>query len=370
VLSANDRVQVTVSGQVNRSIMFYGDGSGRTDTYFADNNVSSTRLRVLGSARLDASTIAVSAIEFDLRSNSSAAVSRQSANNNGGDTPTLGPFRVRRAEVGLQSSYGSVLLGRGSTFTDGLAQFDLSGTDVAFYSFLPDSGGALQFTNRTGVRRRSGDPSIAQVFDDFDGPRDDRIRYDTPVWHGFSVGGSVAQGGFADVGLRYAAEISGVKIASGVGYMNFQGTLPSTQTQDGTNQATTPFKQRVTGSVAVLLPSGFNLLASAGWGEHYAGCCGNGLVARDNSHTYFLKAGYQARIFGFGPSNFAVEGGQTFNRIQDGDTASRYGVSFNQQVIAKGFEVYAGYEHLTLHRSGTVRLAPADLALMGSRIQF
>jgi hypothetical protein len=152
--------------------------------------------------------------------------------------------------------------------------------------------------------------------------------------------------------------------------MNYQGTLPSTQAQDGTNQATTPFRHRMAGSIAFLLPSGFNLLASAGWGEHYGGCCGNAVAARQDSTTFFLKAGYQAKIFGFGPSNFAVEGGQTFNRIQDGDIASRYGLSFDQQVITKGFEVFAGYEHLTLHRTGTVRLAPADLALVGSRLQF
>ena len=369
VLSGNDRVQVTLSGQVNRDILFHNDGSGRTDTYFADNNVSSTRLRALGSARLDKDTVVISAIEFDLRSNSSAAVNRQSSNNNGGDTPALGPFRVRRAEVGVQSAYGSLLLGRGSTFTDGIAEFDLSGTDVAFYSYLPDSGGALQFSNRSGVARRTGDPSISQVYDDFDGPRDDRIRYDTPVWHGLSAGGSVAQGGFADVGLRYAATLSGTKVAGGIGYMNYQGTLPSTQPQDGTNQATTPFKQRVAGSVAALLPNGLNFLGSAGWGEHYGNCCGAGLVARENSRTYFLKGGYQASIFSFGPTNFAVQGGQTFNRIRDGDVATRVGLSFNQQVIAKGFEIYGGYEHLTLTRSGS-RYAPAEIALIGSRVQF
>ena len=370
VLSGNDRVQVTLSGQVNRMILFHSDGSGRTDTYFADNNVSSTRLRALGSARLDAQTTAVSAIEFDLRSNSSAAVTRQSYNNNGGDSPVLGPFRVRRAEVGLQSEYGSVLLGRGSTFTDGIAEFDLSGTDIALYSYLPDTAGSLQFSNRSGVRRRAGDPSISQVFDDFDGPRDDRIRYDTPVWHGLTAGGSVAQGGFVDVGLRYASVISGTRIAAGVGYMNYQGTLPSTQPQDGTTQATTPFKQRMAGSVAVLLPNGFNALVSAGWGDHYGNCCATGLVARDTSTTYFLKAGYQAHIFSFGPTDFAIQGGQTRNRINDGDIASRMGVSFDQQVIARGVELYGGYEHLTLHRPGVQRFQPSDVALLGSRIQF
>ena len=235
---------------------------------------------------------------------------------------------------------------------------------------MPDSGGSLQFTNRYGARRRTGDPTLSQVYDDFDGPRDDRIRYDTPAWHGLSFGGSVAQGGFLDVGSRYAGELSGVKVAAGVGYMNYQGTLPSTLPQDGTNQATTPFQQRVAGSVAALLLNGLNVLVSAGWGEHYGGCCGGGLVAHRDSTTYFLKAGYQAHLFSFGPSNFAVQGGQTRNRIADGDIATRYGVSFNQQVIAKGFELYAGYEHLTLHRAGLLRFEAADIALLGSRIQF
>ena len=370
VLSGNDRVQVTLSGQVNRLVLAYGDGSGRTDTYFADNNVSSTRIRALGSARLDNVTTAVSAIEFDLRSNSSVAVNRQSSNGNGGDTPALGPFRVRRAELGIQSAYGSLLLGRGSSFGDGIAEFDLSGTDVALYSQLADTAGALQFSNSAGARRRAGDPLIGQVFDDFDGVRDDRIRYDSPAWNGLSAGVSVGQGGSVDVGLRYAGILSGARIAAGVAYLNIQSTLPSTQPQNGIVPATSPFAQRVVGSFATLLPNGFNLLVSAGWGEHYGGCCTTTLIAQDNSVTYFVKAGYQARIFGFGPSNFAVQGGQTFNRIRDGDVASRYGFSFNQQVVARGFEVYAGYERLTLRRSGAASYAPADVGLIGSRLQF
>jgi predicted porin len=375
VLSGNDRVQVTLSGQVNRMVLLHGDGSGHVDTYFADNNVSSTRIRALGSARLDQGVAAISALEFDLRSNSSASVTRQSVNNNGGDSPTLGPFRVRRAEVGMQSEqFGSVLLGRGSTFTDGIAEFDLSGTDIAFYSYLPDSGGSLQFANRSKPFRRSTDPAITQVYDDFDGPRDDRIRYDTPVWRGFSAGGSVAQGGYFDFGSRYAADINGVKIAAGVGFMNYSGTLPSQApatfiSQDGSQAATTPFSRRVAGSAALLFPNGISLLASAGWGEHYGTCCGAGFIAHDDATTYFLKAGYQVSLFPFGKTAFAIQGGQTRNRVQDGDIASRVGLSFDQPVIAKGFEIFGGYEHLMLHRAGQ-RYAPSDLALLGSRIQF
>ena len=41
---------------------------------------------------------------------------------------------------------------------------------------------------QTTVSRRH--PAILQAYDGFDGPCDDRIRYDTPAWHGLSAGGS------------------------------------------------------------------------------------------------------------------------------------------------------------------------------------
>lgn len=122
--------------------------------------------------------------------------------------------------------------------------------------------------------------------------------------------------------------------------------------QDGDNSPTTPFLRRVAGSAAILLPNGLNALVSAGWRQHYGTCCGNDLVARTDATTYFMKAGYQANIFSFGRTNFALQGGQTQNRIQDGDIATRFGFSINQLVIAKRLEIFTGYEHLLLHRRG------------------
>ena len=370
VLSGNDRVQLTFSGQVNRELLFQRDGSGRIGTYFADNNVSTSRLRALASGRLDDDTLAVAALEFDLRTNASGQITRQGANNNGGDTPVLGAFRIRRAEVGVQSArFGSLLLGRGSTFADGIATLDLSGTDVAFYSYLGDQGGSLQLANRSKPYRRASDPTLAQISDDFDGFRDDRIRYDSPVWKGLSVGGSVAQGLYFDVGARYAAEIDGAKVAAAIAYMDYSGTVPSANGQDGNQPAYTPFARRVAGSVAVLLPNGLNALVSAGYGHHHGDCCGPGITVRDDSTTYYAKLGYQANLFPFGKTNFSVDGGQTRNRFRDGDIATRFGVQVNQPVIAKGFEVFAGWERVMLRRAGQ-RFQPTDIGVLGTRVQF
>lgn len=103
VLSGNDRVKLTLSGQVNRALLLHGDGSGRVDSYFVDNDTSSTRLRVIGLASLDRETTAGSAIEFDLRSNSSALVSpskpeQQRRRHAGARTVPDTPGRAGRAE--------------------------------------------------------------------------------------------------------------------------------------------------------------------------------------------------------------------------------------------------------------------------------
>lgn len=369
VLSGNEQVKLTLSGQVNREVLVQSDGRGRASSYFADNNNSSTRIRALGAGRVDDTTTILSASEFDLRSNSSAQITRQSVNNNGGDTPILGPFRIRRAEAGVRSDlYGTALLGRGSTYTDGIAELDLSGTDVASYASQTDQGGNLQFSNRLSPFRRATDPRNNQVFDDFDGARDDRFRYDTPAWNGLSVGGSVAQGNYFDLGGRYSREIEGAKVVAGIGYQNYTNTIPGRNPQDGSSPALTPFAWRVSGSGAILFENGFNALISAGIGHHYAGCCGAGAPPPD-AFTYYTKIGYQAALFDVGRTNFSVDFGQTMDRVQVGDTATRVGAEVNQQFLNKAVEVYGSYQHLTLRRIGSL-LNPSDLFIVGSRVQF
>lgn len=370
VLSGNDRIKITVSGQVSRSLIFHGDGSGKVDTYFADNNISSTRIRLLGAAAIDAATSVVSALEFDLRSNTSAVVGRETSNNNGGDTPVIGPFRVRRAEIGVQSdAYGTVLFGRGSTFSDGIAQLDFSGTDVVIYSRPSDSYGGLRFANADRPFRRAADPSVADVFSDMDGSRDDRLRYDTPSLYGLTFGASVGQGLFWDAGARYSAEINGAKLAAGVAYQNLRGTLPGNNPFDGDVPPTQPYAQAVSGSFAVLLPNGLNASFSGGWGQHRKDCCGGGLVANDDIKNWFVKVGYQARIFGVAKTNVSVDAGQTFNFTRDGDIATRVGIQVNQPIISEAVELYGAYERLMLRRTGA-SFKDSDVGILGSRVRF
>lgn len=51
VAAGNDRIRVTLSGQVNRALNIVYDGGG-TKLYHVDNNASNSRLRIMGTARI------------------------------------------------------------------------------------------------------------------------------------------------------------------------------------------------------------------------------------------------------------------------------------------------------------------------------
>lgn len=352
--TGNERVKVTVFGQINRGVLFHNDGK-QTDVYNVDNNNSSTRLGLLGEARVSPDWTVNSALEFDLRSNSSTQVSRASENGNGADTPTLGPFRIRRAEVGVANAqYGTLLLGRGSTATDGIAENDLSGTALASYaSSFSYVGGNLQFSNAAG--RTATDPTYGTVFDDFDGFRDDRLRYDTPIFAGLQGSTSFAQGGYWDVALRYTEKIEGISVVAGVGYAKVKNTNPSPLASGNVND-------RLAGSVAALLPNGLNALVSLGRADA-------ALPGRDDPTTWYAKLGYRAKLFEIGDTAFSVDGQQTFDRVQNGDKATRYGIQATQFITPAATEIYADIERRELKRDNA-DFEDAILGLAGARVQF
>jgi len=369
VVSGNGRVKLTLSGQINRDFIAHSDGSGKVNTYFADNNVSSSRLRALATAAINNDTSVTGALEFDMRSNSSASVSRTSSNNNGEDTPILGAFRIRRAEMGISSqTYGTVLFGRGSTYADLITAVDYSGTFLASSSGPADMFGGLKFADRYGTQRRTTDPSVAQVLGGIDGPRDDRIRYDSPQWNGLSAGGSIGQGGYWDVGARYAASFAGTRVGAAIAYIDWSSTLPARYSEDGSSPAILYFTRTVAGSASVMLPSGLNLTAAASWSPHNTQCCA-GVANDQDSVNWYTKAGYAWPLFYTDkPFAVSVDYGQTYNQYQNNDTATRVGVAVGQTVF-NDVELYASLHRITLDRPGSTFL-PSIVGLTGARLQF
>jgi len=76
VASGQERVKLTVSGQINKAVNVIDDGGG-TDVYFVDNDASNSRVRFVGTAQIDEDLTLGTKIEIGIAPDSSAEVHQE-----------------------------------------------------------------------------------------------------------------------------------------------------------------------------------------------------------------------------------------------------------------------------------------------------
>jgi predicted porin len=251
VSSGSDRVELSLSGQVNRGVL-YVDNGGDREVFHVDNDNSSTRVRFIGRGRLNEDVSIGSQIEVEFESNSTDAIRIDQDSAAGPNS-----FTERKLELyGDSKRFGRLWLGQGDTASNGTSEVDLSGTSVIAYSDINDMSGGIAFQDG-GVLG----PRISQVFSNFDGlSRDDRLRYDTPNFGGFTASASAVDGDAYDVAARFAGEVGDTKIAAAIGYA------------DGGSR--TSFDDQINGSLSLLTPYGISLTAAAGLRDAHGGLGG------------------------------------------------------------------------------------------------
>ncbi len=125
VASGEERVSLTLSGQVNRGLLWADDG-GTSELFNVDNDNSSTRIRAAGLANVTDDLGLGAAIEVQFESNSTASVNQTNSTGVGPNT-----FTERKLEWYLDSKrFGRLWMGQGSTASDGASESDLSDTGV------------------------------------------------------------------------------------------------------------------------------------------------------------------------------------------------------------------------------------------------
>lgn len=219
VSSGNDDVTLTLSGQVNRGVLYVDDGN-ESEILHVDNDNSSTRFRLIGTGAVNEDITVGTQIEVQFESNSTADILID------GSAPgSSNSFTERKLELYFDSKrYGRIWLGQGDTASNGTSEVDLSGTAVIAYSGIADMAGGIQFggiaVDAKGDPITATNPRINTVFSNLDGlSRDDRIRYDTPNFGGFQLSASHADSRKSDVAARFAGDIgAGLRLAAAVGY--------------------------------------------------------------------------------------------------------------------------------------------------------
>lgn len=309
-------VQLRISGQVNRALNVVNDGD-TTELFNVDNDNSSSRVRFQGRAGVTDDLQLGTNFEVQFESNSTADVSQENEQGQGPNN-----FTERKIELFVRSkTYGRISLGQGDTASNGTSEQDLSKTGVIAYSGVSDMAGGIEFLddndNLTGT-------SIGDVFSNLDGlSRDDRVRYDTPTFAGFTASTSWGADDAFDVALRYASEFGGIRVAAAVAYA------------DGEDGGAVTLDERINGSASVLhTPTGLNLTFAAGQDE---------LDGADNDPMFwYVKLGWIANFFPIGPTAFAIDYGYSEEIDAEDDEAQTYGIFAVQHLSDWGAEFYTG----------------------------
>jgi predicted porin len=358
VTSASDKVKVDLYGQVNRAVLYSDDGNDE-NFYFVDNDNSSTRVGLAAKARLNDDLTAGGRIEVEFQSNDSDLVNQFEKSGVGDNN-----FRKRWLDFSIESKrFGTLFIGHGGTASEDTSETDLSGTGVVANSEIGDmAGGQIFYNNDTdSYDLTGGDPStgtaVADVFNNLDGlGRNDRIRYDTPVFYGFRASTSAVADDAYDVSLWYAAEFAGTKLAASASYAKPNDLRPTTDNQ-------------YSGSVSALHRSGFNLTFAGGLRNYEDP--GAGLPDRDDGRFWWGKLGYRQGFFPIGETRLSADYGEHRNMARDDDEARTFGLQFVQVIDSWGTEYYFGYRFHELDREeADVDFENINAVMTGFRIKF
>jgi len=311
-----------------------------TDAYFVDNDNSESRVRFDGTTRATDDLTIGSTIELSIAPNKASEVDQN-------DQETNNVFDERIVEATLDSKrFGKLSLGKGHTASYGSASVDLSGTTVISYATIADTAGGMLF-------RQTSDDSLTNVrildaFNSFDGlSRKNRLRYDTPAFHGFRLAGSLISDDRYDAALRWGGQGYGFKAAGAAGF-----AYP--------NQDSTDFQYD--GSFSLLHEdSGLNLTLSAGWLE------------RDNqgdAQNLYGKLGWLTRFFSFGETAFGVDYTQSLNLPTGRDKGYSIGAAAVQQFEEYGTEVFLLYRLHSLDRDAAPSVHDIHVGSIGARVKF
>lgn len=347
VTSGSKKVSLAISGHINRAINVADDGN-ETQAYFVDNDVSNSRIRFVGTGQVTENTSVGPRMEIAFSPNNSFDVSQ--------DNEVADDFiDVRKVEAFVRNDrFGQLLFGKGSAAADDTAEYDLSlVAGPIMYSGIADIVGGLQFTDDDG--ELSG-LSVGDAFFNFDGNRQDRVRYDSPVYGpGVQLSVSVGANQTTDAALTWGGDYgdwSGVDIGDIT-------TLGAVSIRDPNED---DVDMRLAGSFSALHnPTGLSLTVSAGTDK------------KDNAadpYNLYGKVGWDTSFFPIGPTGFGADLTYTKNFSGDGDEGIGVGLSAIQLIEDWGIELYSQYRIFDLDRESGDNVDEIVVGTVGTRIKF
>lgn len=328
-------VKLALSGFIDRAVNIAADGKN-TKAYFVDNANANSRFRLDGTYEPTKDTTVGATIEVAVRPNNSTQVSQ--TDENPGDS-----FDERKVEGYVKNkTLGDLYLGKGDPSAKDITRIDLSDTDLLAYASVGDIAGGLLFAQDDAYTTTD----VSSAFTDFDPGRQNRVRYDTPVFAGFTASGTYGANEVYSGALRWTGEGAGFRAAAGVGYSN-------------PNQH--EVRQVISGSGSVLnVGTGLSLTFAAGE-QNRSGY---------NPYFYYAKLGWQWDLISLGRTAFSVDYQHTEDRPGQDNSSNSIGLAVVQNLPDWGTELYAGVRGYELAVSGGPDPDNIYVGTVGTRVRF
>ena len=414
----NRKVSLTISGQVNRTIMYYNDG-GRSNTYLGiDNSNTSTRFGFSGDAKISPSVKAGFAILIDIRDKARSTLVTQTTAEEGSSQERAGNhngdhlMRMRAANWWIEhNQFGRITMGRLNT-SGPTGTIDLGGVSVVAAGGEGCIGDSLFFRRTDGVLTTASINTFSMACAN-PGAREEGVQWSSPTLAGFTVsaslteatkverlaesgvysgstgGGSTGRNWGAD--LRYAGEFSGVRAAASIGYQRSEGNDDDSGFQNNSDF-------RIWGLAGSLLHVPTGLFIQAEYIAAKMTVADNTLagspltaVTRD-ADRWHVQGGIRQNFFGIGATSLYGEYGKhndfgVLNSVQTNgnssfvtvgpittDSLRIWGVGMVQQIDAAAMDLYIGYRNYKADAADAAgnasTLNSIDVIAAGARIRF
>ena len=357
----NRKVSLTVTGYVTKQVMFWNDGV-ESNAYVSDiGPTQATNFRFTGEATIAPGWKSGFMIRIQDLSDNPMGSSQTVPNSDLGLNVQMSNWYVASKELGKLS------IGKNALASKSAAMFtDLSGTQVIANYVLFDGGGFFLRSNGALLPVKWGDLGYCYSQQrpwggDCDGIVMNGVRYDSPVFAGFSVSASYGEDDDWEIAGRYSGQAAGFKLAFGVGYS--VNTDERTQPPPVSLSKDSEFFQ--VGGYAEHLVSGLFVHAAYGAEDNNSKQTLKGFTEPD-SHQWYVKGGIRRSWLPLGHTVLYGEWGQYTDQLgplamATGATSSqftRWGFGAVQEIDDASMSIWLKYRQ---HAAEVTGLAPSGI---------
>lgn len=356
-LYKSDTMSVEVYGQINKGILWADDGFQNKTYGIVDNDNSSSRIGLRTKNELSFGWVLKGRAEIQWEPKSTGNINALDPNS---DSYEFRDYTaLRHLDISMSNkSYGTFSLGQGSMASDGAGNIDQSKTKVVALTPKLVAGG-LQFYDWAVPGYGA---KIKGDFDNLDGVRLMRIRYDTPSFNGLTFSAAYGYKEFlapgvtddrrtADVALRYKKKLGDFKLLGALFYeeRNSRAGRTEDRSRIGLN------------ATALHEPTGLNVKLLVGQED-----IENRSQKGDVLHAKF---GIVRDFFSVGYTALAVDYYRSEGLADETAKGTSWGFSAVQKIDNSNLELYASYRNYDFQEAGS-DYSNIDVVLTGLRWKF